>query len=664
MTASTATNTSTESNASPPRGFLKNLSIGNKLSLGFGILVILTLVGAAVSYIGSSFATSRINITEDVRVPTALASSEAQANLLRMEADVRGYLALGEGTFRDSYNESRQAFEADLAILEQLAPNFNADNQQRFEDLKVAFAAWSQLPDKLFELRDDQLEREPAYALLQTEGIRTAGQALIDLQSMIEIQAGREPTEENVALLSDMAELQGSFTAMLSGLRGYVTTRNRIYRAEYQSNLDLNEFAWEALNSKQNLLDQNQQALLESITQNRDTFLVLPDQMFELLEGERWREDLFLFSTEAVPLAAEMRQLLADLTSDQQALLEADLGAGRRQLTTANQQTLIGGAVALILGLAMAVIFRENIAGPVQRLTNVAERIRSGDLEAQAVVESRDETGTLAETFNRMTGQLRQSLFQVRKEKKRADDLLDVVIPIGVDLTSERNFNRLLEKMMLEAKAFCHADAGVLYLLRSEDKSLEYVSVSNDTLDMNMGGTTGNDIELKPLPLYVSDTKAPNHGTIATHVALTGDSLNIANADAPGTPQFSGPKIFGDDVSYRAQSYLNIPLKNHSEEVVGVLQLINAQDPETKQVVPFDQNLQQMMESFSSLAVAALEAYIREESLKQEIQQLRIEIDEVKRQQEVKRIVDTEVFRDLKAKAQDLRTRARRRRDS
>jgi hypothetical protein len=91
--------------------------------------------------------------------------------------------------------------------------------------------------------------------------------------------------------------------------------------------------------------------------------------------------------------------------------------------------------------------------------------------------------------------------------------------------------------------------------------------------------------------------------------------------------------------------------------VIGVLQLINAKEPETDQVCFFDQNMQQMMESFSSLAVAALEAYIREQSLKLQIQQLRIEIDEVKRQKHVSEIVDSDFFQDLQVKARNLRSR-------
>ena len=100
-----------------------------------------------------------------------------------------------------------------------------------------------------------------------------------------------------------------------------------------------------------------------------------------------------------------------------------------------------------------------------------------------------------------------------------------------------------------------------------------------------------------------------------------------------------------------------IPLKDNVGQVLGVMQLLNAKNPETGQFIPFDQNLQRMMESFSLLAVAALEAYIREQNLKQEIQQLRIEIDEAKRQKQVREIVETDSFQTLQAKAEEMRRR-------
>ena len=639
----------------------RNLSIGVRLIIGFGILVFITLLVVGFSYLGSDRATENINRTGDVRVPTALASARAQADLLKMLGDVHIYLALGQPEFRESYEQARQNFENDLDELRQLSPNLSPESRDHLNELEKTFVEWSEWPDKLFELRDDQLEREPAYRLLATDGILLGGTVLIDLNKLIEAQGRREATNENIALLADMANFQGTFASLLSGLRGYVTTRNRIFRGEYEANLAANEFVWDRLEAGRESLTPDQQTTLDNIQQNREAFLQLPDQMFEILESDRHREDLYLFRTETVPRTEKMQQLLDELTGDQQVLLQTDLNTGRVDLARANRQTLLGGLIALVSGLGLAFIFRENIAGPVRRLTGVAEQIRAGHLEAQARIESGDEIGTLAETFNNMTRQLNQILLQVQREKKRADDLLNVVIPIGVELSSEKDFNRLLENILVEAKSFCHADAGILYL-RNNDQ-LEYVLVRNDTLNIAMGGAH-KDITFSRLPallpLYDRTTGEPNHTNIATHVALTGATLNIPDISEAEGLDFTGPKVF-DDNSYKTVSYLTIPLTNSQDQVEGILQLINAQDPEARQVIPFDQNLQQMMESFSLLAVAALEAYKREQSLKQQIQQLRIEIDEAKRQKQVSEIVDSESFADLQAKAREARRRRRQR---
>ncbi|GAK55075.1 two-component sensor histidine kinase [Candidatus Vecturithrix granuli] len=621
-------------------------SIGRKLTFGFGVLVVLTFLSAGISYFGSNRATLKINQTDDVRVPTALAASRAQANLLRMLGDVRGYLALGDQQYRRSYHQSVQAFTANLAELHQLSPNLNPENQRQLRELRNVYEQWIALPEKLFALRDDQLDREPAYKLLATEGVRLAGGVLIAINEMIEMQGQREPSKENLERLQDMARFQGNFAAMLSALRGYVTTRNRIYRGEFEVNLTDNQNAWNRLKAKSATLNPNQKELLEKISKNRDTFLMLPPLIFNTLESERWREDLYLFSNEAVPLANAMQEILAKMTEDQQTLLTQELSEGRQDLVTANQRILAGGIIALGLGIAMSFIFRGNIAGPIRRLTTIAEKIRKGDLEAQAKIESHDEIGILAETFNNMTGQLRTTLLQVRKEKRRADDLLEVVIPIGVQLSSEKDFNRLLETMLVEAKTFCNADAGTLYLL-TEDRHLQFVIVRNDSKNVALGGTTGNEVLYAPLPLPTEEDEKSSHCYVATEVAITGISSNIADYKRQS-------EIILD---YSVHSLLTMPLKNTLGHVKGVLQLINAQDSETKEIIPFDQNLQQMMESFSSLAVAALEAYIREQSLKQEIKQLRIEIDEAKREKQVKEITETETFQSLQAKAAELRRR-------
>ena len=250
-----------------------------------------------------------------------------------------------------------------------------------------------------------------------------------------------------------------------------------------------------------------------------------------------------------------------------------------------------------------------------------------------------------------VTGQLRIILIKWALEKKRSNDLLKIVIPIGVELSTEKNFSHLLENILVEAKKFCKADAGILYLVN--DRLLEIAVMRNDSLRIAMGGTTGNDVTMPPLNL-LDPEGTPYHGNIATHAALSGQTVNIEDGSESKDYDFSVMRAFDRTNGYLSTSFLTIPLKNNEGNVLGVLQLINALNPK-REILAFDANLQQLMESFSSLATAALEGYIQEQNLRREIQQLRIEIDAVKRHSQVEEITNTDYFRDLQDKAKTLR---------
>lgn len=251
-----------------------------------------------------------------------------------------------------------------------------------------------------------------------------------------------------------------------------------------------------------------------------------------------------------------------------------------------------------------------------------------------------------------VTGLLRKILIQLGVEKKRADSLLEIVIPIGIELSTEENFSRLLEKMLLEAKSFCKADAGTLYLMK--ENLLEFSVVRNDTLDISIGGTSGNVVTFPPINLY-DKNGSPNHSNIASYAALTGKTVNIEDAYETDEFDFSGTREFDKRTGYQSISFLTIPLKNNEGKVLGVLQLLNALDSRKKKLIPFDKNLQQLMESFSSLACAALEGYIQEQSLRKQIQELRIEIDAVKRKEQVDEITNSDYFKELQKKAKGIR---------
>jgi len=397
--------------------FRRKLKIGPKLVFGFSALIVLMLVGYGLGVSASNLATQEINRTTNLRAPTTLVSAQAQANLLELVADMQAYLALGDSQYRINYLANQLEFEANLDELDSIVHQPDTQNSSDYQELADSLSElqsnynqWSALVPRLYELRDDQLQREPALRILIVDATPLINTVIVNSASMIKTQEGREPTEQNNELMGAMAEFQSSFYAMVAGLRGYVTTGRDSFKFEFKANLDANKQAWEILTEKPDLLSQSQQENVSKIQAARDAFLELPAQMFEAVEGEHAREDLYLFRTEAVPLANTMIQILADETTLQQDLLQSDLNSGREQLSSAQMTSVAGAAIVLFAGLVLAWAIGRDIARPILRLAGTARQIQDGDLAAQAEVETEDEIGFLGNAFNAMTSKLRETL--------------------------------------------------------------------------------------------------------------------------------------------------------------------------------------------------------------------------------------------------------------
>jgi HD-GYP domain-containing protein (c-di-GMP phosphodiesterase class II) len=179
------------------------------------------------------------------------------------------------------------------------------------------------------------------------------------------------------------------------------------------------------------------------------------------------------------------------------------------------------------------------------------------------------------------------------------------LIELGIALSSERNHHRLLEKILLGAKELTNADGGTLYLVSEDGRELRFMIMRNDTLNIALGGTTGTPVTLDPVRLRDADGSA-NYKSVVAAAAVTGETINLADAyNAPGF-DFSGPRAFDKRAGYHSQSFLTVPLKNHDAEVVGVLQLINARTEDGK-TIPFSTEVVPLIEALASQAAVALD---------------------------------------------------------
>lgn len=173
---------------------------------------------------------------------------------------------------------------------------------------------------------------------------------------------------------------------------------------------------------------------------------------------------------------------------------------------------------------------------------------------------------------------------------------------IGIALSAEKNTTQLLDKILVGAKSITNADGGTIY--RVDGDTIKIEIIRSDSLGITLG-SGGNKINIPNIPLY-GENGEPNLKNVVCYSYHYNKTINIDDAYDSVHFDFTGTKAFDQKNNYRSKSFLSIPLNNHQGEIIGILQLINALDPETKEIISFDSVSQRFAEALASQAATVL----------------------------------------------------------
>jgi HD-GYP domain-containing protein (c-di-GMP phosphodiesterase class II) len=208
------------------------------------------------------------------------------------------------------------------------------------------------------------------------------------------------------------------------------------------------------------------------------------------------------------------------------------------------------------------------------------------------------------DTFNS-----RRVIQQLDEAVARKSQELQELNKIGVALSAQRDIDKLFEMILSKSREITAADAGSLYLVergKEDDKATD----DHMTFKLSQNDTVSYPFEEFTMPL--------NDKSVAGYVALTGQIVNVADAyqPPPGSP-FKQSRAFDEKSGYRTKSLLVVPMRDHKDEVIGVVQLINKKrDPKTvlrpvslveETVIPFTSVDEELVRSLASQAAVALE---------------------------------------------------------
>lgn len=225
---------------------------------------------------------------------------------------------------------------------------------------------------------------------------------------------------------------------------------------------------------------------------------------------------------------------------------------------------------------------------PVELLRDATERIGAGDLSHRVKIESKDEFALLGDSFNAMTQSMEHHV-----------SVMSTMNTIGISLSSEMDDSRILHLILHGAQTVFNADGAALYLLSADEHfRLSMIRVRSLALEL-----TG--IEAASWSRF-GDTDGVDMGEMWKSAGAAERTISIPDVYAMQEGGFEAVCALDRKAEYHTQSFLSVPLKNHENEVIGFLQLMNAQKRDNSEITSFSTDDQNIAESLASQAAVAL----------------------------------------------------------
>ncbi len=265
---------------------------------------------------------------------------------------------------------------------------------------------------------------------------------------------------------------------------------------------------------------------------------------------------------------------------------EDELLAGVRSV---RDRSIAISLALLILAILGGWWFARRIAVSLRQLANEAQQIRRLKLDTPITVRSRFlEVDDLALTLA-MTKRAVQNFVETSKA-----------------LSAEPEFDRLLERILEHMRGACRADGGGIALASDDGKQFAYALAINPSIGLHRGGTSGNPVP--DPPLLLSDSAVPATRANAAEDAIrAGCTLMVEDISADTRFEWTTVEQRYAGPNCPCRSFLAMPLRNRKNEIIGVLELINARNEDGDTRSGFAPEVVSYLEALSSQAAIALD---------------------------------------------------------
>lgn len=389
---------------------LRDTTIGKKVGLGFGVitLILMGVVLLTIQQVKSmEIITKRV---VELRTPTAHASLMMLNGINHSLASLRGWIILGDPKFQSERSIAwEEQINPSLKIMHGLAPNWtNLENKTRLKSIEEEINNFKTAQQKIEDIARTP-ENSPAQKILFAQAEPLEKSIVDTVSKMIKQVMKDNNTSKNKRLVEILANIETTTSLALERADEFLLSGGQEFKKESLENWKQNSEHMHALKKNENNLNKEQVKNFISLQDKLKQFGPLLEEIIRIRSGEDWNLANHWVKTDAAPVAFRIKELLNEMTSVQEELLEIDVAEiSRKTHFLIVLLVALFFTAALISGLLGANITR-SISEPILDVCKLADELAHGNNKKKRLpVHSRNELGTLSQSFNQLLDKLQE----------------------------------------------------------------------------------------------------------------------------------------------------------------------------------------------------------------------------------------------------------------
>ena len=402
--------------------FFRDMDVSAKLNFGFGSLLILMVTIIVLCFYTVYMAHSDITRSVEEFYPVTHEVEDLQQKLWSMILKERAYLVLGGRTDRAEFRRAEKRFSKQIENLRKFV---SVEDYSVLKEISEDFKEWQAYSGNVFELRQKPVENYPALKIYKSD-IQSLRVSVFRYIRAIESKIESDGASDlPIRLLGALLEYKNSLEKVFSNLEEYAKTGNPSFRYLLDSYIHSSRTNLGRLVNLGRSSDADIENLVESISEDHDKIGNIIPEILEIAGSEERSKALQIFKEKITPLADKMIDTLEGFNRTKQNQLNELLGNTGDQLEFLEKIVIITAILAAFISFLSIWAVYNTLTRPVRALSDTAERIAQGNFYTRCSLETKDELGRLAKSFNTMTSRLQGTISKLENHRLYLKEMVE-----------------------------------------------------------------------------------------------------------------------------------------------------------------------------------------------------------------------------------------------